>query len=237
MKKFFIITFIFVFGFALLPNFSFAQGMMGNNMMGGADAVAQSEGGHTALEEAEGKAIWEKLQAEKLQCEDLTDENFGALGEYFMGQMAGEQHEAMNNMMIQMMGEDGEKEMHIAMGKRMSGCESDAPMPQSMTNGGMMPMMMNMMMGGGMMGGGNNSMMGNFTTNPSGWFGWGFGWIFMILWWVLIIAGIIALIKWLTRQSRGTHNHEKSSLEILKERYAKGEIDRKEFEEKKKDLN
>ncbi len=76
---------------------------------------------------------------------------------------------------------------------------------------------------------GNNSMI-NFGFMP-------FGWIFMIIWWVLIIAGIVALIKWLMAQSHGSHNHEKSPLEILKERYAKGEIDKKEFEERKKDLS
>lgn len=259
MKKLlFVTTFIFVFSF-VLPTFSSAQGMMNNianvnnaitqsndslpadlSVRALASAEASAQAGHTAREEAEGKAVWEKLQAKEVACEDLTDDNFGTLGEYFMGQMLGDAHEAMNNMMIRMMGEKGEEQIHIVMGKRLSGCDTSAafpsqgvgftPTPKSLV-WGFMPMM-NMMWGGWSSPSGlnqsGNSMM-NFGFTPFG----GFGWIFMIVWWVLIIFGIVALIKWLMARSR---NEKKSPLEILQERYAKGEIDKKEFEEKKKDL-
>ncbi|MDP2598823.1 MAG: SHOCT domain-containing protein [Candidatus Liptonbacteria bacterium] len=195
---------------------------------------------HTAREEQEGKELWSKLQAKEVTCENLSDGQLGVLGEYFMGQMTGASHAAMNAMMIQAHGEDGEEQIHIVMGKRLSGCDASAAFPA--ISGGWMPMM-NMMWGGWSFDGAqdrsspfgnnptNNTMM-NFGFGPFG----GFGWIFMILWWVLIIAGIVALIKWLTSQSRDTHNQERTTLDILKGRYAKGEIDKKEFEEKKKDL-
>lgn len=67
------------------------------------------------------------------------------------------------------------------------------------------------------------------------WNWWGMGWIFMIVFWGLLIVSLIFLIRYLvgsTRASRG----EESALDILKKRYARGEINKEEFEQKKKDL-
>ena len=74
--------------------------------------------------------------------------------------------------------------------------------------------------------------------------GWGYGmsWlshIFMAAFWIAILIGIIFLIRWLIVSSRpGSFKggREDSALEILKRRYARGEIEKNEFEEKKRDL-
>lgn len=64
-----------------------------------------------------------------------------------------------------------------------------------------------------------------------GWFGGG---IMMIVFWVLFIA----LIVWLVREVSGKNARSSSNaLDTLKERYAKGEISKEEFESKKKDIS
>lgn len=65
-------------------------------------------------------------------------------------------------------------------------------------------------------------------------FGWGIGGGFMML---LFWGMVILLIVWLVREVGGTSSNQPNrALEILKERYAKGEISKEEFEAKKKDL-
>ncbi len=61
-----------------------------------------------------------------------------------------------------------------------------------------------------------------------------FGMLFMALFWVALIVGGVLLVKWLMGQ--GGASREDSALDILKKRYARGEINKQEFEERKRDL-
>lgn len=84
----------------------------------------------------------------------------------------------------------------------------------------------------------------------------GFGGFFMILWWVLIVVGIVVLVKWIVtsptvgdrtdaarRPNAGPLNAggrpggSGSALDILNERYARGEIEEQDFKVRKRDLS
>ncbi|HXG50810.1 MAG TPA: SHOCT domain-containing protein [candidate division Zixibacteria bacterium] len=71
--------------------------------------------------------------------------------------------------------------------------------------------------------------------HPMWWGAWGLGMMFMmVFFWALVIVGIVLLIRWLLSQGREAGSD--SALEILRRRYARGEIDKEEFESKKRDL-
>ncbi len=69
-----------------------------------------------------------------------------------------------------------------------------------------------------------------------GWgMGFGFGWLLMILFWVILVLGVVYLIKLIAVGTKKVEKEE-TALDILKKRYAKGEISKEEFEKMKDDL-
>jgi len=61
------------------------------------------------------------------------------------------------------------------------------------------------------------------------------------LFWLAILAAVIAAVIWVLRSQQGGRaglsERRSDSLEILEERYARGEIDRDEYLQKKRDLS
>ena len=119
-----------------------------------------------------------KLIDSKTSCDKLTDEQFEAIGDYYMEQMhPGESHELMDKMMG---GEGSEslRQVHINIAKRLY-CNEDTGGMMGMMGGGMM----NMMMGGNM----GYGMMGNY--------GYGFSyWNFLNVLYVILLIGLIVLV-------------------------------------------
>ncbi|WP_198116883.1 SHOCT domain-containing protein [Massilia rhizosphaerae] len=78
-------------------------------------------------------------------------------------------------------------------------------------------------------------MMGNMMGY--GWWGMGVGSVLMLLFWAFVILGIVGVIRWFLSQNgpdRGTRG--KTPLEIVQERFARGEIGKEEYEQMKRDL-
>jgi len=72
---------------------------------------------------------------------------------------------------------------------------------------------------------------------PFGDVGWGWHFIPMALWWVILLLLVLLLARRVFRgPSRYWHGGDRA-LHVLRERYAKGEIDKDQFERMKADLN
>lgn len=95
--------------------------------------------------------------------------------------------------------------MHIALGKRQSGCDLNAQLPAG--GAGFMPMV------------------GMMQSFGGGWSSFITSLIFTLLLWLLILTGIIVLIRWLI--GGGRMEEKNTALELLRKRYAKGEISKK----------
>lgn len=84
-----------------------------------------------------------------------------------------------------------------------------------------------------------------YGGHPGSWHGGGgwshmlFGGLTMVLFWGGVIVVIVLLVRWLGagQGAPPTAPQRPKAIEVLEERYARGEIDREEFEQRKRDLS
>jgi uncharacterized membrane protein len=178
--------------------------------------------GSVADEQREGAQLFQQVQSGAKTCSQLSTANFERIGEYVMGQMVGSTsaHEAMNSAMQRMMGTQGEEQMHVLLGRRMSGCGGGTA-PSSYST--MMGLMGGFASGGGMMGGDNANGSGSHHN------GWSTAGIIAAVLAGLLLLGLLT-VALTGRLGRG---EPETPLDLLRARYARGEIDQAEFDQRR----
>ena len=69
------------------------------------------------------------------------------------------------------------------------------------------------------------------------WGGMGWGGIVMLLFWILAVVGVIVWLRRIrSRDLDPDRAAQRTALDMIKERYARGEIDREAFEQMRRDL-
>jgi uncharacterized membrane protein len=196
-----------------------------------------------AQEEQEGQRIAESVRSGARECSDLSSDEFDLVSEHAMGRYLEDTaaHEAMNDHMVAVMGEQGERRMHIALGHRYIGCGGG---PAWSWMGPMAGMMSgadgseSRTYGPGMMGGESGrgdgfGMMGD-EWSRAGSAGSSFDGpsaAAMIGVMAVLIAAVGGAVFWLTRRRTAAPD---SPLETLKRRYAAGELSAEQFAESKR---
>jgi uncharacterized membrane protein len=211
----------------------------------GGPGIASAEEGRTIPQ-----VLGEIRQSQDLQpdqqidCNAVTDAQFEALGEAWMDVMIPDpkRHEIMDRMM----GGEGSESLataHRMMGARYLGCIEDGSF-----GGMMMPGMMGGYgYGSGGYGMGYHGYAGRPSTGYAGHMMYGGGWMHswtgnIIMWIILLI--VVGLVSYgLVASSRGHRGagtgtgHIESAGDILKKRYARGEISKEEYERMRNDIS
>lgn len=198
-----------------------------------------------ATDEQRGADLLAAIERGESDCSDLDGDDYAAIGEFAMGRMAGsvQAHAAMDELMAGMIGEAGLARMHEAMGQRFAGCG------QAGSAAGLAPLMGMMgMMGGGV--GGSPGMMGGGYGPAGSAAGRGYGpgsmmgfdrgvdgdddaetWMVVTM---LVLVGLVGIAVFLLARPRGRPGGRGSDpLDLLTERFARGEVSADDYRERR----
>lgn len=211
-SKYILVTLSLIGGMFLAP------GVASANMTTGPVSPTSS----ASADEQKGQAIYTQLQNKQTSCAKLTNDDFDVMGDFFLGRMMGSAHDSMDQQMTQHIGATGERQAHIAMGQRLSGCDVNASYPSAASNYPAMAWT------------GMTGSNGSNDSNGSDWNMMGYrnaSWsgsdtAYSALFLIVVIAGLVA---WLYYRPRTTS----TPLDTIKLRYANGEITKNEFEQLK----
>lgn len=206
-------------------------------LLGFAAAPASASAGM----EQEGARLLQNVQAGGQKCQQLSRNQFEAIGEYVMGRMVGSpaRHEAMDQRIRAGSGASGEAEAHVFLGRRFSGCETGAA-PAAF--GSLMGMMGGYSgVGGGTIGEGYDGYgpMGGYGPGMGGYWAradddWSTGATVALILLAAMAAALVALAA--TRRRRGLPPSSQTPLDLLSRRYAAGEMDTTDYERRRRAL-
>lgn len=164
--------------FFLVSVFVFSK-TANTQMMGDFPSVTPSTQDINEINER--KNLLNDFKNNKITCSSLQNDDFEKIGEYVMNQQIGDsqKHVQMNLMMKQMMGQQGEENMHITLGRQATACDNQNA--QNLSKGGFT----------NMMGWGYPTMMGN-SGALNGYLG--------IITWAVVLIDLILLGVWLFKK-------------------------------------
>ena len=188
----------------------------------------------SASEERQGAQLLQSVQAGEQKCQQLSRTQSELIGEYVMGRMVGStpRHEAMNRQITATSGASGEVQAHVFMGQRFAGCSSGAT-PAAF--GSMMGMMGSYsgasggMTGNGRDAGNGSTMMGRTGSRVSRDNGWSS--TNSVL--VILVAVLAAALLAIATRRPWRRSPPKTPFDILRDSYARGDIDTADYEQRR----
>ncbi len=195
--------------------------------------VNAAPGSASAGADQQGAQLLQRVQSGEQKCQQLSRGQFEAIGEHVMGRMVGStaRHEAMDQRIRTASGASGEAQAHVLMGQRFTGCATGAA-PAAF--GTMMGMMGNYSgaNGGGMSNGrdggsgSGSGMMGGSSSRAGSDRGWSATNTTLVILLAVLAAALAARRPW-------RRSSPQTPLEVLRGRYARGDIDAADYEQRR----